>query len=131
MHIHMCMCSYHNTGTDTVMMIQRAVALWILKSRELHKIPVSVMDGIAKDLQSLFDVMTESIRSTLYSILTGAANLTEAKAQINTYMSEWNFNILQGLHSQSAQVEYFRNPLNIIVGHYITLTLMHYTCTLT
>ena len=69
------MCLYHNTGTDTVMMIQRAVALWILKSRELHKIPVSVMDGIAKDLQSLFDVMTESIRSTLYSILTGAAKV--------------------------------------------------------
>ena len=103
------------------MMIQRAVALWILKSRELHKIPVSVMDGVAKDLQSIFDAMTESIRSTLHSILTEAANLTEAKAQINTYMSGGNFNILQGLHSQSAQIEYFRNHLNLIVSHYITL----------
>ena len=32
--------------------IQRAMALWFLKSREIHKIPLSVMDDIAKDIQS-------------------------------------------------------------------------------
>ena len=109
--------TFANTETDSAITIQQAVALWLLKSRELHNILVSVMDGIAKDMQSLFDVITESIRSTLHSILTGAAYLTEAKAQISTYMSGCNFNILQGLHSQSAQLQYFRNHLNLIVSH--------------
>ena len=74
------------------------------------------MDSIAKDLQSLFDVLTENIRSTLHSILTEAANLTEAKAQISTYISGCRFNILQGSHSQSVQLQYFRNHFNLIVS---------------
>ena len=41
--------------------MQRAAATWILKIREGHRIPLSVMDGIISDLQSLLQVRDRHI----------------------------------------------------------------------
>ena len=49
--------------------MKRAAALWILKTRELHRIPQSVMDEMLGDIQSLFQMslsgISERIRATL------------------------------------------------------------------
>ena len=49
--------------------MKRAVALWILKTRGLHRIPQSVMDEMLGDIQSLFQMslsgISERIRATL------------------------------------------------------------------
>lgn len=37
--------------------IRKAAALWILKTREVHKIPLSVMDNIISDVQALFQTV--------------------------------------------------------------------------
>ena len=92
------------------------MALWFLKSREIHKIPLSVMDGIAKDMQSIFDLVTENIQSTIHIILHEAVNLDEAKENMSKYTSNFSFNLLQGLHSHSAQLQYFRKYFNLIVS---------------
>ena len=99
--------------------IQRAMALWFLKSREIHKIPLSVMDDIAKDIQSIFDSVVENFQSNIHSILHEAANLSEAKEKMSMYTSTFNFNLLQGLHSQSAQMQYFRRHFNLVVSYII------------
>ena len=49
--------------------IKGAVALWFMKSSELHKIPESVMSTIVADVQSLFDVIMKSLNSNITSIL--------------------------------------------------------------
>ena len=36
--------------------IQRAAALWILKVRETHRLPQSVIELIIKDVQTLYEV---------------------------------------------------------------------------
>ena len=41
--------------------IQKAAALWILKIRETHRIPQSVMESIIKDIESLYQVQCISI----------------------------------------------------------------------
>lgn len=91
------------------------MALWFLKSREIHKIPLSVMDSIAKDMQSIFDLAVENFQSNIHSILHKAVNLNEAKENIFKY-TNFNLNLLQGLHSHSAQLQYFRNQFNLIVS---------------
>ena len=78
------------------------MALWLLKSREVHKIPLSVMDGIAKDMQSIFDSVIDNFQHDIHSILHEAVNLDEAKNNIAKYTSNVNFNLLQGLQSNSA-----------------------------
>ena len=36
--------------------LQKAAAVWLLKTREIHRIPLSVMDSITSDVQSLVHV---------------------------------------------------------------------------
>ena len=46
--------------------IQRAAAMWILKTRELHRIPQSVMDVMIADIQGLFQLtISERIKTAL------------------------------------------------------------------
>ena len=59
--------------------IKRAVALWFMKSSELHKIPESVMGTIVADVQSLFDVIMKSLNSNITSILQIAPNVNAAQ----------------------------------------------------
>ena len=80
------------------------MALWLLKSREIHKIPLSVMDGIAKDMQSIIEMVVENFKYNIHAILHNVANLSEAKDHMSTYTSNFNFNLLQGLHSHSTQL---------------------------
>ena len=43
--------------------IQRAAALWILKVRDTHRIPQSVMESIIKDTDSLYEVQIRFVHS--------------------------------------------------------------------
>lgn len=40
--------------------LQKAAATWILKTHELHRIPLSVMDSIIQDVQSLYAIALSS-----------------------------------------------------------------------
>ncbi len=44
------------SNDDHASTIQRAAALWILKVRECHRIPQSVIESIIKDIESLYQV---------------------------------------------------------------------------
>ena len=45
----------------------KAVAMWILKSREIHKLPLSVMNNIMEDIQSFLDVIMGSLKTKILS----------------------------------------------------------------
>ena len=49
--------------------LQKAAATWILKSREKHKLPLSVMDTLIADIQSLYDVSLSCITSRVNAIV--------------------------------------------------------------
>ena len=107
-----------NIRTDNAAAIQRDVALWILKTREVHTIPLSVMDNIAADAQSLFELVMGQINNHLCACLEKAESVTEAKDCINKELSEAGslFNILHGLETQSKQLSYFQKHFNFIVS---------------
>lgn len=98
--------------------IKRAVALWILKTREVHRIPLSVMDSIALDAQSLFEMVIGQISNIIGSYFEGASSITEAKDRIFRELNKASstFNILNGLETQSKQLSYFQTSFNFIVS---------------
>ena len=59
-------------------MSRLAMVLWLLKSRKIHKIPLSVVDSIAKDMQSIFELIIDNFQHDIHSILHEAVNLDEA-----------------------------------------------------
>lgn len=48
--------SMEDTSTIDEQSLQQAAATWILKTRERHRIPLSVFDEIISDMQSFFQV---------------------------------------------------------------------------
>lgn len=76
-------------------------------------------DDIAKDMQSILDLVAENFQSNIHLILCEAVNLSEAKEKMSKYTSNFNFNLLQGLHSHSAQLQYFRKHFNLVVSLFI------------
>jgi len=76
--------------------VSRAVALWILISRELHNIPRSVMSTIT-DFQFLVGSVIDNVRSKIQLLLDGVDSTTEAKRIINQYLCSINHQMFQGL----------------------------------
>ena len=66
---------YWNTVVDDLFTEdsqQRVPAVWILKAREQHRLPLSVMDAMIGDFQSLHEVAMTSCRQRVERALTGA-----------------------------------------------------------
>lgn len=79
--------------------ISRAVALWLLRSRELHSIPKSVMSTITNDIQFLFDTVINNLKQKIGSTFNDAVNIREAKELINHHLCSLNYNIFQGIET--------------------------------
>ena len=58
--------------------VSRAVALWILISRELHNIPRSVMSTITEDVQFLLGSVIDNVRSKVQLLLDDVDSTREA-----------------------------------------------------
>ena len=66
------LCFFADTAT-----LQEAAATWIIKTRESHRIPISVMDSIIQDVQSLYEVaLTQHVQRILHDA--GVASSTRA-----------------------------------------------------
>ena len=99
--------------------VQRAAAMWILKTRECNRIPMSVMDSIIFDVQSLFDVALGQMRQSVETILQGNSipqGVTEAAlSQLNEHST--SANIFHGLETQHQQQKYLRTYFNLVVSY--------------
>ena len=58
-------------GLVTEDTLQKTAAMWILKAREEHRIPLFVMDGMIGDSQSLHQVAMEACRHQVEATLRG------------------------------------------------------------
>lgn len=114
---------YHNNNflgmlmliycVDDFAAIERAVALWILKIREVHRIPLSVMDKIVSDTQSLFQICFGQIKNRILLHLEGEVGSDAVSVALRRLTEE---NIFSGLDSQSKQLAYFKKHFNFIVS---------------
>ena len=113
---------FHFTVTNPEI-VPRAVALWLLKSRELHKIPISVMNSIIKDIQSLLNVVVKNLQSNIMSVLECAANTDEIKKRITQHFDSSAYNIFNQFQTKSMQESFFRQHFNFVVCNYIAYNI--------
>lgn len=70
----------HQLGQPIMRDITRSAATWILKTRELHRLPLSVMSDIMADMQSFFETVQEN---TMYRVKQALCNADVDTSVIN------------------------------------------------
>ena len=90
--------------------MRKAAALWILKTREVHKIPLSVMDNIISDVQGLFQSALSHLHQHTRNILPENEALESAFSEHSPFV-----NIFDRLRTQQQQLTYFRKEFKMVV----------------
>lgn len=102
--------------------IQRAAATWILKTRERHRIPLSVMDSLIYDVQSLFDIIVSNLSSQVQDCLQNS-DVSQGVVESVGSMFHSYPSVFTGLQTQQQQLSYFRRNFNFVVSVYCNHSL--------
>ena len=94
--------------------MKRSIALWLLKSSEVHKIPESVINTVVIDVNDLFTYIMESLSSKVTALFLAASSINEAKQTILQHF-HLSYNLFQGFQTQAKQMSYFRQNLHLVV----------------
>ena len=87
--------------------IKRAAATWILKTRESHCIPLSVMDSMIQDVQSLFDIAVTNLSIQVQASLQNSRvsqGIVESVGSIFDNCQQ----VFEGLQTNQQQLSFFR-----------------------
>ena len=87
----------------------------MLKAREKHRIPLSVMDTMIYDIQSLFDIAISKLSTEVKTYLQQAGVQDEAAKHVDYMFSDFP-KISNGLETQQQQLAFFRSNFNFIVS---------------
>ena len=96
--------------------LKDAAARFILKCREEHRMPLSVMQLILVDIQSLFELSLFSLNATISSNLEELGLSSEASDILSPLMenSQYTHPFL-GLETPHKQSQYFKEVYNLVV----------------
>lgn len=99
------------------MQIKRAAATWILKTRESHRIPISVMDSMIQDVQSLFDIAVSNLSMHVQATLQSSGvsrGIVESVGSIFDNCQQ----VFEGLQTNHQQLSFFRSNFNFVVSSF-------------
>lgn len=99
----------HDASQDDVTddALQRAAALFILKTRENHRIPLSIMDSIIGDVSSLYKLALSAIKKQVISILQGGGLNDGVESALTDLFDTSHFaNVFLGLETHHRQLQY-------------------------
>ena len=93
--------------------------MWILKTRELHKIPQSVIEMMIGDIQSLFQTSLIGISDRVKMTLTEAEISCNVVDSVLGHFKEGGSfcNVFSGLQTHSQQLTFLRNNCDLLVSH--------------
>lgn len=96
--------------------LKKSAALWILKTRELHKISVSTMNSIIVDVQSLFEVALSEILESIRRKIQGASVASDVSDLILQELGDSNplLHIFHGLETHHQQMRFFRTNFRLV-----------------
>ena len=97
------------------MHIQRAAATWVLKTRESHRIPLSVMDSLIYDVQSLFDIVVGNLSSQVQDCLQYSGVSQGVVESVESIFCNCP-PVFAGLRTQQQQLSFFRRNFNFVVS---------------
>ena len=106
--------SEEDSAETGIVDMQKASAVWILKTRELHQLPLSVMDAVMVDIQSLYDISLQNTYHHVTSVLRDAKVDTFTIEQVSKEFTTRK-KIFSGLETQSQQMKYFTENFNMVV----------------
>lgn len=97
--------------------LQIAAATWILKTRECHRIPLSVMNSIIFDVQSLYDVALSQLGLRIDRILNEKGIDEVVRNSVTAEIASGpHADIFDGLKTQSQQVAYYKKHFQLVVS---------------
>ena len=105
---------YYVCNAD-VSQIQKAAATMILKTRENHRIPLSVVDSIIYDVQSLFDIVISNLSSQVQACLQSSGVSQRVAEGVDSIFSNCP-RLFAGLQTQQQQLCFFRRNYNFVVS---------------
>lgn len=105
-------------GPSPEMELRRAAAITILKTRELHRIPLSVMDEIIFDNQSLFLSALRQIRNRVCHEMASAGISQSVASSVLNHLQETSplASIYSGLTTQHQQTRFFQDNFHMVVS---------------
>ena len=104
--------------------LPRAAAIWILKARDQHRIPLSVMDTVIGDFRSLYQVSMTACRHKVATTLAEVGVSEDAIASAMVHMDQGSpfTNVFRGLETQHQQLAYFRRHFGLVVSIVVVQT---------
>ena len=117
------LCFLADTAT-----LQKAAATWILKTRESHCIPISVMESIIQDVQSLYEVALTQLSGRVQSILHDAGVTPSTRAMVAKEFTDGTYtHLFTGLNTNAEQMTYYKNNFNFVVSYLFYYCLLYNT----
>ena len=104
--------------------MKNAAAKWILKTREGHRIPQSVMESIVSGASSLFQLALSGLQQTLETRLLNGHVSTDVSALVmESFDCETQYTrVFQGLESSYRRNTYIRANFPFVVRNGQTYT---------
>lgn len=118
-------CTTNSQPIISEYMLKNAAAKWILKTREGHRIPQSVMESIVSGASSLFQLALSGFQQTLETRLLETNVSTDVSALVmECFNHETQYTrVFQGLESSYRQNAYIRANFPFVVRNLRTVVL--------
>ena len=113
--------------------MQRAAAIWVLKTQEVRRLPQSTTEGIIQDVGALYDAALSNLHADVTEALTKAGVESATISEISSMFtpSGPHGNLFSGLETHYKQQQYFKKHLNYVVSAlYDTCSVLD-TCIIT
>lgn len=104
---------------------QRSTALFILKAREIHKIPQSSLDYLLGDISTFMDLNRSMLLHKVAVALEKKGIFMENELQALNESPDIT-NPFEGLHTEYLQRQYFLQHFNLVVSTYSIMLLYMY-----
>lgn len=98
--------------------IQMAAGKWILKVREVNRLPISVVDGLLEDTQSLYRLALSHTRDRVADLLTKADVQDSVVSEIMKELSDNSpvSSLFTNLNTQAKQMNFFTKHFDLVVS---------------
>lgn len=110
-----------NSQCDPNIQLQESAALWLLKMREMHRLPLSVMDALMEDIESLIHAAISCIKQCTVAKLRDdqasevlIRSVGDGFSIVGSHLSLFN-----GLKSQHQQQNFFCTRFNLVVSNHL------------
>ena len=98
--------------------MQRAAAIWLLKTQELRRLPQSTTEGIMQDVGSLYDTALSNLHADVLDALRRAGVDSSTIPGLSSVFSSSgpHGNLFSGLETHYKQLQYYKNNFHFVVS---------------